>query len=94
MKARDLIPGWPKPRSTVCSTPYDCSAMLRFGRCSWSSLDLERLCEDVVLNNNYHRAQQLMLDDFHSQYRRKTAQELRYFRFFSGEIVILDEADL
>lgn len=67
MKARDVIPNWPLPRST--SPPpwldeLDFKWIAAFKRYRYSEGDLYRMGRDIRENAEYHRQQQAMVDAF------------------------------
>lgn len=64
MKARDVVPGWPRGRSTSVHSPDEPGDMLIWGRCSWSTADYEKLKAEVAENHRYHQQQAAMLNQF------------------------------
>jgi len=56
MKARDIIPGWPRGRSTIAPLSSGQHAHVFFGRLS------EQSCSELELNAEYHRQQGKMLE--------------------------------
>jgi len=72
-KARDIIAGWPRGRSTSTSSYYKYEAemliFMLFGRTHWSAPDLFRAEDELAANSVYHREQQRMFDWYVSQYR-------------------------
>jgi len=61
VKARDIISGWPKPRSSSCWS-FDVYFF------SWSPASKERL-RDQAAAKAYHEGQQRMVNQYFEQYR-------------------------
>jgi hypothetical protein len=79
IKARDIIPGWPRPRSTS-SWDYLVAYFLYFPR----FLRDERFHRDVQANYEYHQAQQLMVTQFLEEPLNRMLFGLRYERLVSS----------
>lgn len=65
MKARDIIPGWPKSRSMSAFTPHR-------GLAFWFRLvraDDPRELADLMANIEYHEAQQRMMNAHFEKWR-------------------------
>jgi hypothetical protein len=71
MKARDLVPGWPRPRSTVVlAWNWRCFSFGgrylrgRVAEDEWLKYESERKA-----NDEYHEGQQAMVDSYFERYR-------------------------
>lgn len=73
LKARDIIPGWPRGRSTADMWP------------DWKSVDMgevfwpnraEKIAE-LKLDREYHEAQQQMVNEFIERWRRPQIELIR-----------------
>jgi hypothetical protein len=73
LKARDIIAGWPRGRSTSTSSYYLYEAemliFVLFGRTSWNATDLFKAEDEISASAAYHREQQRMFDWYVSRYR-------------------------
>src|ERR1700722_10392640 len=91
-KARDIIAGWPRGRSTSTSSYYryeaDMLVFMLFGRSHWSAPDLFRAEDELAASAFYHREQAAMLDKHRSEYRRPTAAWLARTILETGGLVI------
>lgn len=71
LKARQIVPGWPRGKST--SQPYISESndlwWWMIGRSEWCAADGYDLHWDMARNIRYHREQKQMLDWWVSQYR-------------------------
>ena len=66
MKARDIIKGWPKPKSTLPA--HDGRDMLRMFRYRhWSPRDRAMLDDEVDSDLRYHERQARMLHEYVTQ---------------------------
>ena len=70
LKARDIIAGWPKPRSTAVMPAW---RSLVSGNCI--------LFDEVLATINYHEAQQRMVDHYFAQYRLPPPDRLEKMRW-------------
>lgn len=83
VKARDIIPGWPRGRSTSSDKSYEEYGeidlwWLHFGRANWSVDDMLMLVGDKQVNFEYHARQRAMMEEFRSRYRRP--RDLRNYK--------------
>jgi hypothetical protein len=72
LKARDIIPGWPKGRSTSVFGPLNSSLILWFAsiRAREDECDKLRFAEQLA-SLEYHQAQQNLLHAYFEAYRSK-----------------------
>jgi hypothetical protein len=80
MKARDIIPGWPRGRSTVNAWPQDLD-MLWFRR-NLSKEAVLLLKADADLTREYHEDQQLMVDGFRANVLTRRDWQFEELCFF------------
>lgn len=80
MKARDIIPDW--PRGTSTSKPYESEVPMWRIAADWSEA-AERINE-FEDNRRYHAAQARMMDDWHRS-RSQATSELTH-KLFAGEL--------
>ena len=72
LKARDLIPGWPRGRSTVVGWNVDGLAM--FGFLGWYPRDEHSRTQawlEIAESRAYHAGQQAMVDGYRNQWSGK-----------------------
>lgn len=64
VKARDIIPGWPRGRSTSAQSPSELGEIgfMIFGRSYWQPGDFTHLALDIIANVQYHQRQAEMLN--------------------------------
>lgn len=70
LKARDIISGWPRGRSTGCFT--DCRDDLFFYRMRWTNPrcpEIPLLLSDLEANIAYHETQQAMVTAYLERWR-------------------------
>jgi len=87
-KARDLVPGWPRGRSTLGPWPRSMypawfyAAYMRV--CSLDHYEgAQRLLQENVANDLYHESQQRMVDE----HRRRHPAPIRGYVTINGEVV-------
>jgi hypothetical protein len=68
-KARDIISGWPRGRSTSCPNVPETGGwwFLTFGRASWKEGDISLLYFERQMVAHYHEQQAEMMDDVYHQ---------------------------
>ena len=72
LKARNIITGWARGRSTSClGSSEPLGQFIFFGRSSWSFEDLGRKAREDELNWKYHQGQQAIQDAYFERYRTK-----------------------
>jgi hypothetical protein len=67
VKARDVVPGWPRGHST--SRPFDDfdSFSMYYGRRLWTQSEREQLQADIEANAEYHRRQAEIAAEFRAR---------------------------
>lgn len=91
MKARNIIKGWPRPRSTVSwkPKPYEWINDSLFW---WLYRDIKssEMQESLKLDNLYHQMQQAMVNEYFASYRLTRKTQHYCVQYFStkdlGEI--------
>lgn len=86
MKARNIIPDW--PRGTSTSKPYNehlpCWTFAKILRRRWSLADVAQLEDEQADRMRYHAAQARMMDDWH--HSRSQATSVLAHKLFVGEL--------
>lgn len=70
-KARDIIEGWPRGRSTMTPYPKRCWWHLLYLYQSSTSLDNYNKAKEFEFENTYHQMQQAMVNEWFARYRIK-----------------------
>jgi hypothetical protein len=65
VKARDIIPNWPRGRSTTAPWPEPCSIAAWLPWLKVSESDYRRFEEDALGDEAYHESQARMMEDWH-----------------------------
>ena len=75
LKARDIVPGWPRGRSTSVRSPVELPIdyyLSYLGRTWWGIADFDKLEKETVLTALYHKCQREMLNQYRERYRTPT----------------------
>jgi hypothetical protein len=85
IKARDIIPGWPKGRSTTAS--FDNHCWEYFDVWPKSCLHTDGMKEQMQLERLYHQMQQAMVNEYFAAYRlpptKESIQLLEFCRLYA-----------
>jgi hypothetical protein len=101
MKARDIIPGWPRGRSTWAHAPsrWDLEGF-DFGQNRLAWRDRVRKCSDLKVDVIYHEAQQRMVNAYFERWRigqvvRRDEQQEFFAGMFARHLAMIQvEIDL
>lgn len=87
VKARDLVAGWPRGRST--GTFIDTRDLLEFCRWRWTNTkcpEIPLLLADLEQSVAYHEGQQRMVDAFFAAWRTLPPASLVRYSYFPSEL--------